>query len=260
MRSGSGAICVAREVALLRRSCACSVSHSRDQAVPLLSSGVALPTRRMFSTEQKDWEKGFGNRMKDVPVLTGHARPVAREPGWTCRFKLSQRMDEVVPIILKENGWTDEQVQREVNGIFFSKSGETSRASLNVWSTVEEYQRTPWFRRFRPTDTRSSIYISYEALKLMETELIPPSLREDPYAHLRKRHMEDNWLNDSFSESNAKYVTKQELDRYTKGNPSYGTITRKKFLEFDAKFKKGHGGMPQVNESYNTWQDSLKRK
>jgi hypothetical protein len=216
---------------------------------------------RMFSTtDPSDIDKDYGSRMKDVPVLTGHARPVAREAGWVCKFRLNQRMEEVIPIILKAKGWTDEQVQREINGIYFHKGGGVTNAALNIWTTVEEYQRTPWFRRFRPSDTRSNVYISYEALKLLETELIPPSLRSDPYSHLRKRHLEDNWLNDKHSESAAKYVTKEALDRYTKGSENYGTVTRKKFLEFESKFRKSHGGMPQINEAYNSWQDALKDK
>lgn len=242
----------------------CRSFFSSSQALRVVTASMAQTVSssiRMFSsTDTYDNDKEFGNRMKDVPVLTGNARPLSREAGWVCRFRLNQRMEEVIPIILKENGWTEEQVQRELNGIYYNRDGGTSVASLNVWSTVEEYQRTPWFRRFRPTDTRSNVYISYEALKLMETELIPPSLRVDPYAHLRKRHMEDNWLHDKYSETSAKYVTKNSLDRYTKGSENYGTVTRKKYLQFNEKFKKEHGGMPQLNEAYNSWLEALRDK
>ncbi|ORC91090.1 uncharacterized protein TM35_000075140 [Trypanosoma theileri] len=201
-------------------------------------------------------ELGFGHKMRDIPVLTGNPRPVAKEDDWRCSYKLTDRMEDVVRDILKKNGWSDTEIQREMEQIFERKE-MGSRSSLNTWSTVEEFQRTPWYRRYKPTDTCAAKYISYEVIKLLENALIAPSLRSDPYAHLRKRHMEDNWMNDRFSEETAKYVRREQLAKQTKGLPGYGQITRRKFLEFDRKFKASYGAKQHINESYSAWLQSL---
>lgn len=212
--------------------------------------------RRGFdSGERFGKELGFGHKMKDIPVLTGNPRPLASEESWKCPYKLTDRMEFVVQDILKNAGWSSIEIQREINQIFERKQ-TGSRSSLNTWSTVEEFQRTPWYRRYKPTDDTVAKFISFEAMKLLEAALIPPSLRTDPYAHLRKRHMEDNWMNDKFSEDSAKYITREQLAQQTKGMPQYGVVTRKRFLEFDEKFKKMHGGQVHVNEAYAAWLQS----
>lgn len=197
-------------------------------------------------------ELGFGHKMRDIPVLTGNPRPVSSEESWHCQYKLTDRMEFVVQDALKKKGWSSIEVQREMDQIFERKVTGT-RSSLNTWSSVEEFQRTPWYRRYKPTDDTVAKFISFEAMKILEEALIPPSLRVDPYAHLRKRHMEDNWMNDKFSEDAAKYITREKLAEQTKGMPQYGKITRKKFLEFDKKFKKAHGGQAHANEAYAAW-------
>eukprot|EP00796_Vickermania_ingenoplastis_P011576 gene11576-7972_t len=200
-------------------------------------------------------ELGFGHKMRDIPVLTGNPRPLASEESWRCQYKLADRMEHVVRDILEKNGWSNIEVQREMDQIFERKVTGT-RASLNTWSTVEDFQRTPWYRRYKPTDDTVAKFISYEAMKLLEEALIPPSLRTDPYAHLRKRHMEDNWMNDKFSEDSAKYITREKLAQQTLGMSQYGALSRKKFLEFDAKFRKMHGGQTHANEAYAAWLQS----
>lgn len=197
-------------------------------------------------------ELGFGHRMKDIPVLTGNPRPITREDGWKCAYKLSDRMSWVVRDVLTKKGWDEPEIQRELDQIF-ERSKRGSRASLNTWNTVEDFQRTPWYRRYRPTDDIGAKFISYEALKLLEEALIPPSMREDPYSHLRKRHMEDNWMNDKFSESSARYVTRKDLAHHTLGHPSYGTRTRSQFLQFERQFRQNGGSNAHVNEVYQAW-------
>lgn len=212
-----------------------------------------LVAQRYFSSDEHfGKELGFGHKMKDIPVLTGNPRPLAREDAWHCAYKLSDRMEFVIADLLKKNGWSDIEVRRELDQIFERKT-RGSRSSLNTWSTVEEFQRTPWYRRYKPTDDTVAKFISYEAMKILEEALIPPSLRGDPYAHLRKRHMEDNWMNDKFSEATAKSITRERLAQQTKGMPEYGRITRKKFLEFDAELKKMSKSNLHVNESYSAW-------
>ncbi|ESL11892.1 hypothetical protein TRSC58_00349 [Trypanosoma rangeli SC58] len=228
--------------------------RSRRFAMALVSSCRCFDSSGRFGKEL-----GFGHKMRDIPVLTGNPRPVAREEEWRCAYKLTDRMEDVVRDILRKDGWSEVEVQREMGQIFERKTHDI-RSSLNTWTTVEEFQRTPWYRRYKPTDTCVAKYISYEVIKLLERALIPPSLRTDPYAHLRKRHMEDNWMNDRFSEEAAKYITREQLAKQTKGLSGYGQITRRKFLEFDQKFKASYGGKQHVNESYSAWLQSLNDK
>lgn len=212
---------------------------------------VKKGVRCFDASERIGKEYGFGHKMRDIPVLTGNPRPVSREEAWHCEYRLTDRMEEVIPAVLRKNNWSDVEIRREIDQIFERKiTGST--ASLNTWSTVEEFQRTPWYRRYKPSDSTPAKYISYEAMKLVEAALIPPSLRVDPYAHLRKRHLEDCWMNDKFSEDNARYITREKLAQQTKGMPTYGTITRKRFLEFDEKYRKASGNM-QIHGSYMAW-------
>lgn len=218
---------------------------------------ISAPAVRCFDSDTRfGKEMGFGHKMRDIPVLTGNPRPVSYEEGWRCSYKLSDRMEFVVRDVLKRNQWSDLEIEREISQIFERKE-RGSRSSLNTWSTVEEFQRTPWYRRYKPTDDTAAKYISYEAIKLLESALVPPSLRVDPYAHLRKRHMEDNWMNDKFSEDSAKYLTREKLARQTRGMPQYGGVTRRSFLDFEEKFRKLHGSNLHVNEAYSAWLRTL---
>lgn len=212
-------------------------------------------TRYFDSQNRYGKELGFGHKMKDIPVLTGNPRPLTREESWKCPYRLTERMEFVVQDILKAAGWSNIEIEREMSQIFERKFAG-SRSSLNTWSTVEEFQRTPWYRRYKPTDDTVAKYISYEAMKLLEQTLIPPSLRTDPYSHLRKRHMEDNWMNDKFLEDSAKCITRDQLAQQTKGMRQYGSFSRKQFLKFEEKFKKAHGSQLQVNETYAAWLQS----
>lgn len=252
---------IARRLAVLRGTgVAVLVSSAELSSSSVFSSRVLRTTVRCFDVGAPlDKERGYGHRMKDIPVLTGNPRPVAKEPGWICSYRLTDRMIEVVPDILLKNGWTKEQADREVSQIFMRKQ-VGAKSSVNAWSTVEEFQRTPMHRRYRPSDTSGTVYISYECMKLLEETLIPPSLRTDPYLHLRKRHLEDHWMYANFTEESAKYIRKEDLDKRTKGSPHYGAITRKTYLDFKTEFYKTHGAMPQQNEAYNAWLESMHRK
>ncbi|EPY31433.1 hypothetical protein STCU_03458 [Strigomonas culicis] len=224
-----------------------------------ISIACVSACRTFDSTEKFGKELGFGHKMRDIPVLTGNPRPVAREDAWRCSYKLSDRMEYVLRDVLTKQRWSAAEIQRELDQIFERKE-RGSRSSLNTWSTVEEFQRTPWYRRYKPTDDTVAKYISYEAMKLLEEALIPPSLRQDPYAHLRKRHMEDNWMNDKFSEENAKHITREKLAQYTPGMPQYGATTRKDFMNFDKKFREANGSNMHVNESYLAWLRAVEKE
>lgn len=216
------------------------------------AAAAALWARTFDTSERFGKELGFGHKMRDIPVLTGNPRPISKEENWRCFYRLSDRMEEVVRDILLKNNWEEVEIEREM-GQIFERKAQGSRSSLNTWSSVEEFQRTPWYRRYKPTDDTAAKYISYEAMKLLETALIPPSLRTDPYAHLRKRHMEDNWMNDKFSEDHAKYITRDKLANHTKGMPKYGSITRRKYLDFEKEFLAKDGSNAHVNQTYAAW-------
>jgi hypothetical protein len=219
--------------------------------------GVAV--RHFDSTQQIGREGSWANKIKDMPVLTGNPRPVSAEGDWRCEYRLNERMEAVIPQVLRKIGFSDEEIHREVSQIFGRKQ-TGSQAALNVWSTVEEFQRTPWYRRFKPTDATAAQYISFEAMKALEAALVPPSMRTDPYAHLRKRHLEDNWLNQNFSEQHAQYIRRDDLKNYTKGTSEYGKVTRRDFLKFEKEYKAKHGGMPTQNEVYASWQGYVRQR
>jgi hypothetical protein len=204
-------------------------------------------------------ESSWANKIKDMPVLTGNPRPVSAEGEWRCAYRLNERMELVIPQVLRKEGFSDAEIQREVAQIF-SRKQTGSQAALNVWSTVEEFQRTPWYRRFKPTDSTPAQYISYEAMKALESALVPPSMRTDPYAHLRKRHLEDNWLHTNFSEQHAQYIRRADLKNYTKGEKEYGKVTRRDFLKFDKEYKEKQGGMPTRSEVYQAWMAYVEKR
>lgn len=231
------------------------VASSR-RFVAAMALAMASQRRWFESDGLMDKERGFGHKMRDIPVLTGNPRPVAREDRWTCTYKLSDKMDFVIPDVLRKNGWSDVEIEREMSQIYIGRT-VGQQANLNAWTTVEEFQRTPWYRRYRPSDSNCATYISYEAMKTLETALIPPSLREDPYAHLRKRHLEDNFMNDRFSEENASYIRREDLKKYTKGMPDYGKMTRRKFLEFEEKYKAENKAELKLNETYSAWLSAM---
>ena len=219
---------------------------------PRVKLTTACCLRFFDANDRTDRESSWSSKVKDMPVLTGNPRPVTAEEGWRCEYRLSERMEEIIPKVLRKAGFDDEEILRETSQIFGRKK-TGSQASLNTWSTVEEFQRTPWYRRFKPSDSTVAQYISYEAMKALEAALVPPSMRTDPYSHLRKRHLEDNWLNEKFSEQHAQYIRRDDLKSYTRGSVEYGRVTRRDFMKFEADYKAKHGGMPTQNEVYHSW-------
>jgi hypothetical protein len=214
---------------------------------------------RSFSTfDRTTSEMGFAQKLRDVPVITGQSRPAEREGSWVCPYPLTQKMDVVVRDLLEKNGWAEVEIKREVDQIFALKTTRCG-SSTHSWNTVEEYQRTPWYARFQPNNAATTHFVSYECSKIMEDNLIPPSQRKDPYAHLRKRHYEDSFFHEKFSEGHSKHITREELARMTPGMPQYGTVTRKKYLQFCKEYEKRNktkGEYIHLNEQYHAWRNS----
>lgn len=231
-------------------------------SAPACSCGGALFVNgRLFSSVGRMTnEYGFGNRLKDIPTLSGSAKPVVREGDWVCEEALTETMEVAIPRILKRRGWNEVEIQREVDYFFLKKCSSHATSRLVSWRTVEDFQRTPWHRRFRTADGTVGQYISYECLKALEAALVPPSMRGDPYAHLRKRHLEEQFQSEPYSENAVKPVTREKLGAMTPGMPTYGTVTRAKFLEFDRKYKEHRTSMSTDNDSYHAWLTSLDRK
>jgi hypothetical protein len=231
----------------------CSIS-------PLHVAATAAATRVFTTHERMPSETGFAHKLREVPVITGQARPCEREGDWVCAYPLTHRMEEVVADLLQKNGWSEIEIKREISQIFAIKTVRTAGSNTARWATVEEFQRTPWYARYRPNDVSTTHYISYECMKILEDNLIAPSQRKDPYAHLRKRHLEDQFAHERFSENHARHITREELGRMTPGMPEYGTVSRKKYLQFCKEYdkrNKAKGDFTQKDEQYHAWRSSL---
>jgi len=201
-------------------------------------------------------EYNFGNKLSDIPVLHGTTKPLTRDGEWTCAYALTETMRSVVPKILRKYGFSEIEIERELGELFPSTQGFACAAS---WSTVEDFQKTPWFRRFRP-NVGHSTFCSYECMKVLEHELVPPSMRNDPYSSLRKRHMEDQFMNVKSSEVHARSIRRSDLSKQTKGMPeaAQGTVSRKAYLGFCKEFDGARGlQMSNLGDSYQAWVSSV---
>jgi hypothetical protein len=256
--AGSGVVKMLRLASAVasRRACARAVAPAVMAAG---SSVVAAP--RTFSTDDRtSAELGVGQRLKELPVIQGQARPVVKEGDWTCPYPLTKSFEFVVKDILEKNGWTKVEVDREMSQIFSLKSsGYFCNSNYNGWRTVEDFQRTPWYQRYRPNESSTTHFVSIECMKLLESNLVPPSQRKDSYAHLRKRFYEDQFFTEKFSESHARHITREELARQTKGMPEHGTMSRKKYLHFSKEYEKRNKTTDRMmgkNEVYHAWRSA----
>lgn len=219
---------------------------------PVLLSATGM---RAFTTyTQLGEEAGFTAKFRNINVVHGTPKPATQEGEWKCTYPLNTRMEVVVKDLMKKGGWSEKEMEREMAEFFTVRDHRNKVAGAgNVWVTVEDFQRTPWYRRYRPNDSSGTHFVSIELMKLLEENLVPPSQRKDPYAHLRKRHYEDSYFNERYTEETAKTTTRASLNRVTKGEPGYGTMTRKDFMGYDRKYNKENNRYRGMNESYLSW-------
>lgn len=235
---------------------------SNCYCTPSLSatSSTSISSIRFFSsTGNTSDELGPMYRMKQISPLVGQPKPCLKENDWTLRFSLRDKMEHVIRTLLREEKWAESEIQREVENFMGAKYGfvGNQRDRRSDWETVEDFQRTPWYRRWRPNEASSIPMVSIDCMKILEKNLIPPSARHDPYAHLRKRHYEDTFHNEKFSEGNVRDLTRSRLAPYTKGMPEYGKHSRKEFLAFEKEYRKRQPGTSvQQHEVYNAWKAS----
>ena len=239
----------------------CSTTAAAPTACP--SASPQLMQCRSFNTHGRmTHEYNFGNKLADIPVLNGTTKPLTRDGEWTCSYVLTENMRKVVPKILKKHGFSPIEIDREMSELFPALSGFETPPS---WSTVEDFQKTPWFRRFRP-NVGHSTFCSYECMKILEAELVPPSMRNDPYSALRKRHMEDQFMNVRSSEVHARSIRRSDLAKQTKGMPEASAsnpnaISRKSYLAFCKEFDSARGGqIANPGESYGAWVSSVTKE
>eukprot|EP00760_Papus_ankaliazontas_P030064 PhM_4_TR4596/c0_g1_i1/m.54741 len=214
---------------------------------------------RFFGSEGRaHGDVGHVTKMRDINVFTGSPKPAAREGTWVCPYPLSEHLDKVIRLELKKRDWHDVEIEREISEIRGLKATKSAASCENSWTTVEDFQRTPWFKRYRPNDTSGSHFVSHDLIKLLEETIVPPSLRSDPYNKLRKRHYEDYWVNERFSEDGAKTKTRQTLAAQTKGSPTYGIVTRKSFIQFEREWKARNPGVEMgKNDVYDLWKQEM---
>lgn len=202
-------------------------------------------------------EISYTQKMRDIQVISGDPRPAQREGEWKCEFHIRERMESVIPKLLRRNGWEDAEIERELSQLYaHRRSDKLSFGSGcgGVWVTVEDFQRTPWYRRYRPNDHATTHYVSIECMKILEENLIPPSQRKDPYSHLRKRQYEDQWFHQKYSEEQAQHIKREQLKKVTKGMDGYGKISRRQFIEFkDEWMRRNKGKWTSEHEIYHAW-------
>eukprot|EP00759_Apiculatamorpha_spiralis_P025535 PhF_6_TR28886/c0_g1_i1/m.42218 len=214
---------------------------------------------RFFDSKgRSSQEFTFGRRLQDINVLTGKPKPTTHEGEWKCEYALHEPLENVLRIELKKRGWSQIEIDREVIEMFAIRKTENPKAAAGtcetMWNTVEEFQRTPWFKRYRPNDNGQTHYVSYETFKVLEEAVIPPTMRKDPYFKMRKRHYEDLYMNERYHEDQARYITREKLAKQTKGMAAYGSVSRKGFLEFEKEWKAKHPGVfTQKYEIYQQW-------
>lgn len=222
---------------------------------------------RHFSTATFTGDETPHKKTAAISPIVGQGKPATREgQDWILKWPLDTSMDTVIREILAAENWSPAEIEREVENFLPKgssvKGGISSTRSRRAdWGTIESYQRTPWYRRWRPNESSQVPMVSHECMKLLEKNLIPPSARSDPYAHLRKRHYEDTFHTEKYSEGYVRHMHRTELAKYTKGMPQYGARSRKDFLEFETEYKRRQastGQMEQRFESYNAWRASHK--
>lgn len=228
---------------------------------PPAATLVLFEQRRGFNSNiRMTQELGAAARLKNITPIVGQPKPAEREGEWVCPFPLQTRMTDAIRQILEAHNWSAPEIQREIDNFESSKGGSVKsngRDNRQSWHTVEDYQRTPWYRRWRPNESGTVPMVSHDCMKLLEQHLVPPASRGDPYAHLRKRHYEDTFHTERFSEGYTRHMTRESLAPYTKGMPQYGARSRKEFLAFEKEYRRRQSGsMSQLGESYNAWRAS----
>jgi hypothetical protein len=223
----------------------------------VLSAAAVCPTRA-FAADDKTYEEAFTKqgKMRDVQIVAGAPRPTEREGDWACAYRLDAKMADIVPRILEDAGWAQAEITRECRELFAARTGGKVAGNFTNWDTVDDFQRTPWYRRYRPNDGSGMHFVSIDCMQLLEVNLIAPSNRKDPYSHLRKRHYEDSMFNERFSEDSARHLTRAELAKMTPGMPQHGQMSRKKFMEFDTEYKKHGGRNRHPNACYHAFRSS----
>lgn len=220
-------------------------------------AGLIVYCRR-FSTKDRAPFEDFGSgkmaRLRNMPNVLGSGYPAKSEGTWKCEYPLHAMMKDIIPLILKKAGWEDSEVQREVDE-FFPPEGIRV-----VWRTVEEYQRFPWYKRFRPVDHYSNRFSSIEAAKEIEKALIPPSARKDPFQHLRRHDFEHNFMNNSSQETFVKSTTRESLRPFTPGTQEFGAMSRKKYIDFVRNYESSACEPLDNGESYYSFHQHLQEE
>lgn len=204
------------------------------------------------------------HKLKDISVFSGLPKPCMQEGDWRCPYSLSESIENVIRWECHKRGWALPEIEREISEVNSMKKDKTHmhwHANENPWNTIEDFQRTPWYRRYRPNNASGVQFVSIELIKILEETVIPPSVRHDPYCKMRRRHFEDHWFNERYGPDQAKHITREQLAKQTPGMPQYGKVTRKSFIEFEAEWKKNNQGVETAkHEVYNLWLDSQKSK
>jgi hypothetical protein len=229
--------------------------------VALLPAVAALctPLRTFDTRDSTVDERGPFDRLQNITPIVGQPKPCTRDGDWQLRFHLRDKMSVVLCTILREEGWAEPEIKRELENFHAHQFAQirVNYDNRSRWDTVEDFQRTPWYRRWRPNTSSSFPMVSVECMKLLERALIPPSARADPYVHLRKRHYEDTFHNEKYSEGNVRDLTRERLAKFTQGMPGYGSVSRRDFLEFEKEYRKRQPGQSvALHESYNAWKVS----
>lgn len=194
--------------------------------------------RRSFSTQQFTAEER-GSYDPERGAYVAEHKAVMQEGDWVCACPLGMRLSEATHKILTNAGWAKHEVERdvaEVKGFRTTSSGEMS---------VAQFQILPWYERFAMKRDVNQVsvgrFFTVEALKLLEQHLVPSSRRGDPYHHLRRREMEDDFRLFDEGPGRSEHCTRKNMQTATGKSQRYAQPSLAQYQAFRKEYVKRNG-------------------
>jgi len=214
-----------------------------------VASFLRRSATRGFST--KDARPGEMGRTVPDPANSSwisEQRAVIREGDWVCQFPLCTPLVDAARIVLRKAGWAPHEIEREIAEIQPPRGINGEKVPVH---TVETFQQLPWSLRCRPGG-KSTMYVTLECVKLLETALVPPSARSDPYHHLRKRDMEDEYTFNERTVNHTKSFTRRNMRVAEGRDESLGRPSRAQYIAFCDEYERRNGPTDE-EDMYREW-------
>ena len=194
--------------------------------------------RRRFSTHHFTGDER-GSYDPERGAYVAEHKAVMYEGDWVCACPLGMRLSEATRQILTKAGWASHEIERdcaELKAFRTTGAGEMS---------VAQFQVLPWYERFsmKADVDQSTIgcYFTQEAMKLLEKNLVPPSRRGDPYHHLRRREMEDDFRLYDEGPGRSENCTRRNMSTAAGKNLKYAQPSLAQYNAFRKEYVKRNG-------------------